>query len=117
MPQPARPHGVHLIADLATSIGLDDPEFIAAVLREAAQAAQVTLIDLRLHHFGDCNGVTGVALLAESHISIHTWPEHALAAVDIFTCGNQARPQAALDHIVARLAATVTRSECVDRLA
>mgnify|MGYP000482265637 CR=1 FL=1 len=39
MPQPARPHGVHLIADLATSIGLDDPEFIAAVLREAAQAA------------------------------------------------------------------------------
>lgn len=116
MPSPPRPHGIHLIADLASQTGLDDPAFIEQALREAAEAAQVTLLDLRLHHFGAAFGVTGVALLAESHISIHTWPEHGLAAIDIFTCGAQARPQAALDHLTTRFAAQILRCESVSRL-
>ncbi len=109
--------GIHLIADLRASAGLDDPAFIAAVLTEAAAQANVTLLDLKLHHFGAAKGVTGVALLAESHISIHTWPEHGLAAVDVFVCGPEARPQAALDHLVARLDGAVLKLDRIERLA
>ena len=56
------------------------------------------------HPFGPGRGVTGVLLLKESHISIHTWPEHGFAAVDVFMCGN-ARPERAVDVIEATLAA------------
>lgn len=112
---PAR-HGQHIIADLAASAQLDDPAFIADILREAATLARVTLLDIRLHHFGGGNGVTGVALLAESHISIHTWPEDNLAAIDIFVCGTSADPDAALAHITTRLDARVLRCTRIDRL-
>jgi len=56
----------------------------------------VRLIRMQLHHFGRGRGVTGVALLAESHISIHTWPERRYAALDIFMCGQGTSPQRAL---------------------
>lgn len=103
---------LHLIADIEASQGLGDLPLIEAALRDAAAAAKVTLIDLRLHHFGEGHGVTGVALLAESHISIHTWPEANLAAVDIFTCGEASDPYAALALIEARLGGrTVLREE------
>ena len=110
-------HGLHLIADLAARERLDDPDFIATVLRDAAAAAKVTLLELRLHHFGGGNGVTGVALLAESHISIHTWPEDDLAAVDIFVCGAHADAEAALTKIVSSLAANVLKVSRIERLA
>ena len=110
-------HGLHLIADLAACERLDDPDFIAAVLRDAAAAAKVTLLELRLHHFGGGNGVTGVALLAESHISIHTWPEDDLAAVDIFVCGVHADAEAALTKITSSLAAKVLKVWRIERLA
>lgn len=110
-------HGLHLIADLAGGTRLDDPDFIGAVLRDAAIAARVTLLELRLHHFGDGNGVTGVALLAESHISIHTWPEHGVAAIDIFVCGAKADPDAALALIAERFGAGIQRETRIDRLA
>lgn len=110
-------HGLHLIADLAARERLDDPDFIAAVLRDAAAAAKVTLLELRLHHFGGGNGVTGVALLAESHISIHTWPEDDLAAVDIFVCGAYADAEAALTKITSSLAAKVLKVSRIERLA
>ncbi|MBU6266956.1 MAG: adenosylmethionine decarboxylase [Sphingomonadales bacterium] len=96
-------NSLHLIADIEGAQGLGDLPLIEAVLREAAAAARVMLIDIRLHHFGEGHGVTGVALLAESHISIHTWPEAALAAVDIFTCGPRSDPHAALALIEQRL--------------
>ena len=110
-------HGLHLIADLATDERLDDPAFIDQLLRDAAAAARVTLIEVRLHHFGEAHGVTGVALLAESHISIHTWPEDELAAVDIFVCGARADPDAALAHISAALNARTVKVTRIERLA
>lgn len=61
---------------------------LQTALENAAQAAGATILASRFHHFGDGAGVTGVVLLAESHISIHTWPEHGFAAVDIFLCGH-----------------------------
>ncbi|HEU0044813.1 adenosylmethionine decarboxylase [Sphingomonas sp.] len=97
--------GTHLLADLSGCSGLDDAARVELALREAVAAASATLLDVRLHHFGPGQGVTGVALLAESHISIHTWPEHGYAAVDIFLCGQSHDLDAALAALSTRLEA------------
>ncbi len=110
------PLGLHLIADIAGAEGLDDSARIEAALRAAAHAARVTVLDVRLHHFGEGGGVTGVVLLAESHISIHTWPEHALAAVDIFVCGPHADATAALGVIEQELGGRVVMRRDIARL-
>lgn len=88
--------GRHLLADLYGCPVLDDVALIETALRAAADSAGATVIGLHLHHFGEGQGVTGVALLAESHMSIHSWPEHGYAAVDIFLCGARHDPAAAL---------------------
>jgi S-adenosylmethionine decarboxylase len=85
--QTFRPAGTHLLLDFWGAKELADQKGIDEALREAAQACGATLIETKLHQFGDRGGVTGVALLAESHISIHTWPESGYAALDIFVCG------------------------------
>lgn len=79
--------GTHLIADLWGASSLDEIDTVDAALREAADAAGATLLNIDLHKFTPNGGITGVAVLAESHISIHTWPERAYAAVDVFMCG------------------------------
>lgn len=84
---PATCRGLHLLVELWQAARLDDVEHVERALRAAAEACGATVLDVRLHHFGVGGGVTGVALLAESHLSIHTWPEHAYAAVDLFVCG------------------------------
>ena len=84
--------GVHLIVDLYEAQHLDDIDHIEATLRRCVQAASATLLHIHLHHFQP-NGVSGVAVLAESHISIHTWPEAGYAALDVFMCGS-ANPDA-----------------------
>ena len=108
--------GLHLIADIACTQGLDDCARIESALRAAASAARVTVIDVRLHHFGEGSGVTGVVLLAESHISIHTWPEHGVAAVDIFVCGPHASAEAALAEICAAMDGRVILRRDIERL-
>jgi len=108
--------GLHLIADIAGAQGLDDCARIETALRDAATAARVTVLDVRLHHFGEGHGVTGVVLLAESHISIHTWPEHGLAAVDIFVCGAHASAEAALTEICNALRGHVVMRRDIERL-
>jgi S-adenosylmethionine decarboxylase len=79
--------GMHLLVDLWDAERLNDPVFIDAALREAATAASATILHSHFHHFEPGGGVSGVVVLAESHISIHTWPERNFAAVDIFMCG------------------------------
>src|SRR5579863_233164 len=79
--------GVHLIIDLHGAERLDDIEHIEATLRRCVEAARATLLHIHVHHFQP-NGVSGVAVLAESHISIHTWPEAGYAALDVFMCGS-----------------------------
>jgi S-adenosylmethionine decarboxylase len=86
--------GVHLIIDLHGAEGLDDIDLIDATLRRCVAAARATLLHLHLHHFHP-NGVSGVAVLAESHISIHTWPDIGYAALDVFMCG-KAEPDACI---------------------
>ncbi len=96
--------GRHLLADLYGCPVLDDIGLIETALRAAAASAGATVIGLHLHHFGEGQGVTGVALLAESHMSIHSWPEHGYAAVDIFLCGARHDPAAALATLTQHLA-------------
>jgi S-adenosylmethionine decarboxylase len=79
--------GSHLIIDLWDGRYFDDVGVIELALRRAVQAAGATLVHLHLHEFGSGGGVSGVAVLAESHISIHTWPERGYAAIDVFMCG------------------------------
>lgn len=88
--------GKHLIVDFWGVKELNNITMIETTLREAIEAANATLLHIHLHHFTPNGGVSGVAVLAESHISIHTWPEHRYAALDIFMCGN-AEPLKALD--------------------
>jgi S-adenosylmethionine decarboxylase len=80
--------GSHLIIDLWDAEYLDDMGVIELALRRAVKAAGATLLHLHLHEFAPSGGVSGVAVLAESHISIHTWPERGYAAIDAFMCGS-----------------------------
>ncbi len=80
--------GMHLLVDLWQAERLDDVDHIDRALRSAAAAAKATLLHVHLHAFASSGGVSGVAVLAESHISIHTWPERSFAAIDLFMCGS-----------------------------
>ncbi len=79
--------GSHLLIDFWGAGGLEDSALIEAALREAVAACDATLLHVHLHRFNANGGISGVAVLAESHISIHTWPERGFAAFDIFMCG------------------------------
>lgn len=92
------PESDHWIVELYGASNLEDCDAIVEAMKTAATKADATVLDCKLHHFGENQGVTGVALLAESHISVHTWPEYRYAAVDIFMCGST-NPQASADHL------------------
>jgi S-adenosylmethionine decarboxylase len=79
--------GIHLIIDLHGADRLDDRDHIEAAMRRCVTAAGATLLHIHLHRFAPA-GVSGVAVLAESHISVHTWPENGYAAFDVFMCGD-----------------------------
>lgn len=88
--------GTHLILDLWDAENLDDLDIMEAAMREAVNVCGATLLHIHLHHFTPSYGISGVAVLAESHISVHTWPERHFAAFDVFMCG-QARPELAIE--------------------
>jgi S-adenosylmethionine decarboxylase len=88
--------GSHLIIDLWEAEGLNDRERIETALIDAVAASGATLLHIHLHTFEEGGGISGVAVLAESHISVHTWPEKGYAAFDVFMCGD-AQPRKALD--------------------
>jgi S-adenosylmethionine decarboxylase len=96
--------GRHCIVELydGNPNRLDDESFIRDALKEAAERAGATLLSLTSHKF-EPQGVTALALLSESHISIHTWPELGYAAVDAFTCGKHTNPELACNHMKAAL--------------
>jgi len=92
--------GSHTILELydCPSDLLDDEYQVRAFVREAATRARCTLLGELSHHF-EPQGVTAIALLAESHISAHTWPEAGYVAVDIFTCGESTLPEEAARYL------------------
>lgn len=94
--------GAHLIADLVgCRADLDDHEALGQLAVDAAEGHGATVLDVLGHEF-DPSGVTVLVMLAESHVSIHTWPERAAAHVDVFTCGSVA-PAPIMAHIVRAL--------------
>ena len=102
-----RPIGTHCILELegCAPRKLNDLNLLVRVVREAAARGGAELLDINSHRFTP-QGVTVLALLSESHMSVHTWPEHRYAAADVFTCGNQVQPMRACRYLVDALGAS-----------
>ena len=96
----------HLLLELCRCDAdkLNDESFLRCTLNKAAKLAKATVLDLISNKF-EPQGVTAIALLAESHISIHTWPESNYSAVDIFTCGKNMLPELASQYLIETLRA------------
>jgi S-adenosylmethionine decarboxylase proenzyme len=77
---------------------MNDAPFIEKVMNEASLMSGATIVGSHFHTFNP-HGVSGVVIIAESHLSIHTWPEYGYAAVDIFTCGETIQPEVAFEHL------------------
>lgn len=93
--------GRHILVEFygCTAKDFNDVAFIEQSMINAAQAAQATIINSTFHHFSPF-GVSGVVVIQESHLAIHTWPEYAYAAVDIFTCGEEVNPWIAYQFLL-----------------
>lgn len=111
-----KPLGQHYLmeCDGVDKTLLANPEQLKKVLYQSAQAANAQVLLGHCHHFGEGQGVTGVLLLQESHISIHTWPEYAYAAIDVFMCGD-AQPQRAIEVLLMSLQPTQHRCQLITR--
>ncbi len=98
--------GKHLLLELkdCNRKKIDDIEFITTILCQTAEKIGATIVNQAFHKFAP-QGVSGVVVIAESHISIHTWPEYGYASVDVFTCGNTIDPKDAIDLLVEKLEA------------
>ena len=96
--------GKHLLLDLkdCNREVLDDLSFLQNVMVNAAQVAGATVLEKYFHQFSP-QGVSGAVIIAESHLSLHTWPEYGYAAVDIFTCGDTVRAETAADFLIEKL--------------
>jgi S-adenosylmethionine decarboxylase len=99
--------GTHLIIDFWGAENLDNLEIMEQAMRDAVEVAGATLLHIHLHHFTPNGGISGVAVLAESHISVHTWPERNYAAFDIFMCGD-AQPELAIPVLQAAFTPSTT---------
>ena len=101
------PIGKHCILELydCSPSKLNDEAFLRSSITTAVQRAGATLLQLISHPF-EPQGITGLALLAESHLSIHTWPESGYAAVDVFTCGDHTMPERACAVLIEDLEAS-----------
>lgn len=93
--------GSHLLVELreCNPEVLNNLEQVRTIMVSAAQEAKATVVDSSFHEFNPF-GISGMVIIAESHLSIHTWPEYGYAAVDIFTCGNVIKPQEAAAYLV-----------------
>ena len=90
--------GRHMIVELWGATNLNDPKTLERALRDTVTAIDGKLLDLRVVEF-PVHGVTGVAIIAESHVAVHTWPEHGYAACDIFTCNLDADIEAGVEAL------------------
>lgn len=93
---------------------LNDEDFVKSALTEAAEVAGATLLSLVSHKFSP-QGVTAVALLSESHISLHSWPEFGFASIDCYTCGSHTDPEAACKSLKNAFEATYSSIRLLQR--
>src|SRR5260370_30537102 len=106
--------GRHAIVDVSGADGPLDEAVVTSLLAELATACGATLLKTQTHHFGEGHGLTAIAVLAESHISLHEWPEHGFVAFDIFVCGS-ADPGPAVELIRARFPGATVAAQVIDR--
>ena len=101
--------GRHLLLELfdCDFDAISSLETVKSALVEAAKRAHATIVDVVFHEFNPF-GISGVVVIAESHLSIHTWPEHRYAAVDIFSCGEVLTPEVAASYLVEQFGAERT---------
>ena len=101
--------GRHLLLEMfdCDPDAINNLEAVKGALVEAAKRAQATIVDVVFHEFNPF-GISGVVVIAESHLSIHTWPEYRYAAVDIFSCGDVLQPEVAANYLVEQFAAERT---------
>ncbi len=101
--------GRHLLLELfdCDFDAINNLETVKNALVEAAKRAHATIVDVVFHEFNPF-GISGVVVIAESHLSIHTWPEHRYAAVDIFSCGDVLKPEVAANFLVEQFGAERT---------
>ncbi|MBO8166129.1 MAG: S-adenosylmethionine decarboxylase proenzyme [Thermotogae bacterium] len=101
--------GRHLVAEFyeCSPETLDDLDHVVKSMREAAEVAGATIVDSSFHRFLP-HGISGVVVIAESHLTIHTWPEYGYAAVDLFTCGDEVNPWKAFEYLRIKLEAERT---------
>src|SRR6266850_1285258 len=93
--------GRHLLLEMfdCDPDAINSLEAVKGALIEAAKRAQATIVDVVFHEFNPF-GISGVVVIAESHLSIHTWPEYRYAAVDVFSCGEVLQPEIAVNYLV-----------------
>jgi S-adenosylmethionine decarboxylase len=100
--------GVHIIADFWGGEVIESSRELKVLLTRAAREGKNTPLKFALYKFSP-QGITGVVLLAESHIALHTWPEFGYTAIDIFSCGKNAKPEEALKFLQKELRPKRTR--------
>jgi S-adenosylmethionine decarboxylase len=102
-----RPDGYHLMLELygCEAEKINSRKFLHQAVKAAVKKGGLTNLGSRFHQF-DPQGVTGFTLLAQSHISLHTWPEYGYLVLDIFTCGDQEQADNLADHFLKRLRPT-----------
>ena len=107
--------GKHIYGNLygCDSSLLSDVEYLKKVVTEAAARGNMTLLDVKTWRIDP--GVSVVGVILESHITIHTWPEHSFATVDVYSCGEHTKPEVAFDFIVKALKARRYEYEISDR--
>ena len=100
-----RTEGKHIIMDASgcSPETLNDLEALKQILVDAAEKANATVLNVAFHHFTP-QGVSGVVVISESHLSIHTWPEYGYAALDFYTCGD-ADPKIACEYVAEKIGA------------
>jgi S-adenosylmethionine decarboxylase len=107
--------GFHGIIEHTGKVSFYDSEQLEALLVRAAEAAEAKVLNTHFHDFGDGMGKTGVVLLAESHISIHSWPENNYAAIDIFVCNSREACEAAIEVIKSEDDSAINQTQIIER--
>ena len=105
------PVGQHILLDLYDcDNSLDNVELVENIMLEAAKQSGASVVDTRFHAFSP-QGVSGMVIIKESHFSIHTWPEHNFASVDIYTCGETINFEKAVNWLTKELKA----GDCIQK--
>lgn len=108
--------GTHLLLELweCSPEILKDLDKVRDAMVSAANEAKATVVEVAFHEFNPF-GISGMVIIAESHLSIHTWPEYGYAAVDIFTCGDLIKPEVAADYLVEQFGAKMMDKKVMSR--